>query len=90
MTRARTDLDDIEASVANDLKAIRDALNQADGTPADEAMCGVEMFCAIALRVMRKTNPSKVRSEARTMEIRMRIAGADEMPADGAHFLGTR
>lgn len=34
-----------------------------------EALAGVETFCAVALRIIAKTNPSKVRSEAMTTEI---------------------
>lgn len=34
-----------------------------------DALAAVETFCAIALRIIAKTNPSKVRSEAMTTEI---------------------
>lgn len=75
MSRARTDLADVEADLAASLKVVRDALNPVDGSAEDTALSGVETFCAIELRVMRKTNPSKVRSEARTVEIKARIDG---------------
>lgn len=75
MTRARTDLAETEADLAASLKVVRDALKPVDGSAEDTAMAGVETFCAIALRVMRKTNPSKVRSEARTVEIKARMDG---------------
>ena len=36
---------------------------------AQEALATVETFCAISLRIIAKTNPSKVRSEAVSVEI---------------------
>ena len=76
MTRARTEMDQTAAELAGHLAKIREAMNPADDTPEDYALCAVETFCAIALRVMAKTNPSKVRSEARTVEIKARMDGA--------------
>lgn len=75
MTRARTDMDETEAELVASMKAIREALAPVDGSGIDTALCGVETFCAIALRIMRKTNPSKVRSEARTFEIKAHMDG---------------
>jgi hypothetical protein len=46
-----------------------------DGTELDTAFCYVETFCDVAIRVMKKTNPSKIRDEARTVEIKARIDG---------------
>lgn len=77
MTRAYTDMDQVEAELAEHLKAVRQALDPQDGTPEDYALCAVETFAVIALRVMRKTNPSKVRSEARTVEIKARMDGIE-------------
>lgn len=75
MTRARSDVDAIERDLTDALATLRDALAPADGTLEDDAMCAVETFCAVALRVMRKTNPSKLRDEARTVEIKARLDG---------------
>lgn len=73
MTRARSDVDEIDADLTLSIQAVREALKAEDGSPEDIAMCEIETFCAIALRVMRKTNPSKLRSEARTVEISARL-----------------
>ncbi|WP_119154184.1 hypothetical protein [Caldimonas tepidiphila] len=73
--RARTDLASTEADVAADLKAIRAALAPADKSPEDLALCRLETFAAVAVRVMQKTNPSKIRDCARTVEIKARIDG---------------
>ena len=43
----------------------------------EDAWAGMETFCAIALRIMAKTNASKLRSEMRTVEITARMAGVD-------------
>lgn len=75
MTRAQTDMDQVDTDLAAHLKTLRAALAPVDGSPEDYAMCAVETFCAIAIRVMRKTNPSKVRSEARTVELQARLDG---------------
>lgn len=75
MTRARSDVDAIDADLSLALQTIREAMTPADGTPEDNALCAVETFAAIALRVFRKTNPSKLRSEARTVEIGARMNG---------------
>lgn len=75
MTRAQTDMDQVDTDLAAHLKTLRAALAPVDGSSEDYAMCAVETFCCIAIRVMRKTNPSKVRSEARTVEIKARLDG---------------
>lgn len=77
MTRAYTDMAQVEADLAQHLRTVRQSLNPQDGTPEDYALCAVETFAVIALRVMRKTNPSKVRSEARTVEIKARMDGIE-------------
>lgn len=73
--RAYTNMDETARDLAQRLELIRNTLNLEDGTELDEAVASVETFCAVALRVMRKTNPSKVRSEARTVEIKARMDG---------------
>lgn len=75
MTRARSDVDQIDVDLTMALQTLREALQPVDGTPEDHALCAVETFCAIALRVFRKTNPSKLRSEAMTVEIGARMSG---------------
>lgn len=73
--RARSDVDAIDADLTLALQTVREALKPVDGTPEDNALCSIETFCAVSLRVMRKTNPSKLRSEARTVEIGVRLSG---------------
>ena len=73
--RARTDVAEIERDLVAELAVLRAALQPEDGTPEDVALCSVETFCAVALRIMHKTNPSKVRSEAMTLEIKCRMDG---------------
>lgn len=75
MSRARTDMAEVETDLSASLKTIREALSPTDGSDVDTALCGVETFCAIALRVLKKTNPSKVRSESLTFEIKARMDG---------------
>lgn len=73
--RARADVSTIEADLTPALRRVRERLNPADGSPDDHDLCAIETFCAVALRVMRKVNPSKVRDEARTLEIQARMDG---------------
>lgn len=75
MPRARSDIDDIDADLTDALRTLREKLYLPDGSEQELALCSIETFCAIALRVMRKTNPSKLRSEARTVEIQARMDG---------------
>jgi len=75
MTRAMSYVQAVEDDLTAALKTIREALKPTDDTPEDHAMCAVETFAAIAIRVLKKTNPSKLRSEARTVEIRCRMDG---------------
>lgn len=75
MTRARTNLDDTEADLDAALQLVRAALAPVDGSREDTALNEVETFCAVAIRVMRKTNPSKVRDAARIVEIKARLDG---------------
>lgn len=72
MKRNRTtDTGQMAADLIDALVHVRAAL------PADEqvgdAWATVETFCAIALRVFAKTNPSKIRSEAVTAELQTLI-----------------
>lgn len=71
----RTDMDENARELAVHLALLRDVLNPQDGTEVDTALCSVETFCDVALRVMAKTNPSKVRDCARTVEIKARMDG---------------
>lgn len=81
-TRAFSNVDEIDADLTIALQTVRDALKPVDGTPEDHAMCAIETFAAVALRVFRKTNPSKLRSEARTVEIGARLAGKPVLEVD--------
>lgn len=71
----RTDMDEIARELAQHLKTVREALKPEDHSLEDTALCSVETFCALALRVLRKSNPSKIRSEAMTVEIHARMHG---------------
>lgn len=71
----KSDVTEIEAEIDAALKLIRAALNAEDGSPEDHAIEGLATFAAVAIRVFRKTNPSKLRSEARTVEIKARLDG---------------
>ena len=75
MARAATDMAQVEADITNCLRVIRDCMRPVDDTREDYALCALECFVDIALRVMRKTNPSKIRSVAMTVEIQARMDG---------------
>ena len=74
MARARTDTREMKADLIADLLKIRAYLIDqgmlAEGAPLEDPWATVETFCSIALAVMAKTNPSKIRSEAMTANIR--------------------
>lgn len=74
----RADVDEIDEQVSAALELLRARLQPQDHTPEDAAICTVENFGVVALAVFRKTNPSKIRSEARTAEIGAWMAGKRE------------
>ena len=83
MTRAASDVDAIDADLVDAFKTLRDRLYFPDDSPQDTALATVETFCAVALKVMRKTNPSKIRDCARIVEIKARLDGVPVL-GDGA------
>ena len=71
MARARTDVTQIAADITE-----RVALFRPHCVPFDaQAWAEVETFIAIALRVMAKTNPSKIRDAAMIEEMKARMDG---------------
>jgi len=78
VARARTDIGEITNDLMDDLSTIRKLLDLSDPAISD-AWAGIETFAAISLRIMAKTNPSKVRSIAVTTAISTYIPPA--MPA---------
>lgn len=86
MTRAQIDMVPIVADLKADFAALREATTQGYTVPiteaAEHAIARLETFCAIATRIMRDTNPSRVREAARTEEIRARIHGRDVLEDD--------
>jgi hypothetical protein len=75
MREHRSDVTEIDAEITEAVRVLRDALAPVDGSEVDTALCSVETFIVIALRVFSKTNPSKLRSETRTVEIKARLDG---------------
>lgn len=75
MTRAHSDVDEFEKVLVVAVDVVRQHVLAQGATQAEDALAVIETFCAISLNVMRKTNPSKIRSAARTVEISARIHG---------------
>lgn len=78
--RAEAELDGVVADLMASIGWIRDELGV--GTEkidprTEEHMAHIETFCAIALRVLRKTNPSKIRDAAMAEEISARLQGRE-------------
>jgi hypothetical protein len=75
----RTDMDETARELAQELTHLRERLEAADLMDAttDYALCSVETYCAVSLRVLKKTNPSKIRDCARTVEIKARMDGIE-------------
>lgn len=67
--RARTNLQDINDELQANLAYFKDRVAALDDPEARKRWIDIETFCAIAIRVMVKTNPSKLRDIARTLEI---------------------
>jgi hypothetical protein len=73
--RARTDMSEQEANIREALKIILEALDPEEGSPEDTAFYTVLTHCDLGFAVMKKCNPSKVRSEIRTLELKARLDG---------------
>jgi hypothetical protein len=76
--RARTDTSQIAADIIAAVERLRPVASAAD----EEAWAEVETFVAVALKVMSRTNPSKVRDAARTIEIHARLNGIECLDDD--------
>jgi hypothetical protein len=74
--RAKADIRAIQADLIAALSTIRKGTDL-DAPGADAAWAEIETFCAIALRVMAKTNPSKLRDAAMAEEIKARVQGRE-------------
>jgi hypothetical protein len=67
----------IKDALVVDLLTMRSHVLTLGDAHIEDAWAGIETFCAIALRVMAKTNASKLRSEMMTVEIAARMAGVE-------------
>lgn len=74
--RARTAVAEIQEDVLRSLNVIRSHLHP-DLDGVEEALAELETFIAVALRVMRNSNPSKVRDAAMLEEIKARMDGRE-------------
>ncbi len=73
MPRARTNITDIASDIVKELGVLRQALAPQMHGEVEDAWATVETFIAVSLRLMAKTNPSKVKSIAMTVEIQSLI-----------------
>lgn len=73
--RAASDVASIDADLVQAFAVLREKFAFPDGSSEDTALASIETFCAVALKVMRKTNPSKIRDAARTIEIKAHLDG---------------
>lgn len=64
---------DSRTSVLRALSIVRASL--AGDRASHDAFTEVETFCAVAMRVMSKTNMSKLRSETTNVELAARLSG---------------
>ena len=78
--RAKSELEGVVADLMTSIGWIRDELgigSRVVDPRTEEHMAHIETFCAIAVRVFRKTNPSKLRDAAMAEEIKARIEGRE-------------
>lgn len=74
--RSKTDVTEIRRDIVASLSVIRPLLDL-EQEDTKHAWAEVETFCAVSLAVLAKTNPSKIKSEAMTVEIRARMDGKE-------------
>lgn len=68
---AKTKVDEITERVMHDLAEVREQLPPE--TAYGEAWAGIEMFVNLGLRIISKTNPSKVRDAAMALQLQTLI-----------------
>lgn len=79
MSRARPDVSPITRDLTDALVQVRNLIDLTE--PENEAAWAqIETFCAVALRVFAKTNPSKLRDAAMAEEISARLQGREVLP----------
>ncbi len=61
---------DIKQAFADVREDLTDGFTKPVSAKSEQALASLETFIAVALRVMRDTNPSKLRNAARAEEIR--------------------
>lgn len=77
MTKHLTDVSGIASEVTENLRVLR--LRLGNAPEAEKALAGLESFVAVSLRVMAKTNPSKLRDCARAEYIKGLMDGSPEI-----------
>ena len=79
--RPTVGFEEIVQDLKSAFEAVRAEVTQDYTAPiserAEHALAHLETFAAIAVRVMRDTNPSRLREAARTEEIKARIEGRE-------------
>ena len=73
MRQSRTNISEIAADIVSAVDRLRPIAAQTD----ERAWAEIETFIAIALKVFSKTNPSKLRDAARTIEIQARLKNVE-------------
>ena len=77
--RPAVGLNDIVQDLKSAFEVVRsemtDGYTRGMSDEAEAALAHLETFAAISIRVLRTTNPSKIRDAARTEEIAARIQG---------------
>lgn len=73
----KTDIGQITADLVINVDILRRHILAQSSPEAEDALAWIETFCAVAIRVMAKANPSKIRDAARTEEIKARIHGKE-------------
>ena len=79
MKRSSNTLGNVPAEMAAAIATLRSlqCQNAEDAEALDEAIATVETFIAVAIRVMRKSKPSKIRGAAMDVEIKSRLDGVE-------------
>lgn len=77
MTQTKTSIEQIKLELVADLKVVHDAIKATGNKEAMDALAGVITFSTIGMRVIARTNPSKVRDITRTVLIASHMAGVE-------------
>lgn len=82
MRKVTTDMSGMASAMSESFKVLEETVKASGNPAAEQALANVSTYVAVSLEVLQEVRPTKIRSAARTVEIRARIHGRPVIEAD--------